>query len=110
MSSPPDRATIVADIVISIIVAGLRDWVRGEVTSVKPIRREVEAVLHDAFANVARRACDGERDLPTSGESAAAFLRDFDFPQSANESVAINIVAESADAARRVHGDLLNTF
>jgi hypothetical protein len=58
-----DRATQVAIGVIRVVTESLRDWVHGDLRVPRPVRREIETLLHE-FEDAACQA-RGERVPPT---------------------------------------------
>jgi hypothetical protein len=64
VSSPPDRAAVVTTGIILVITESLRRWVHGDTLTQRSARHEIEAMLRDEFADIARQVrC--ERDPPT---------------------------------------------
>ena len=58
-----DRAAVVATNIIAVVVDALRNWLRGGLTgSLADTHTQIETLLRDEFADLARRV-RGERDV-----------------------------------------------
>jgi hypothetical protein len=62
MTSPQDRAAVVATAITTIVAEALRAWLRGGPSSLPAARKEIEKYLRDEFADCARQA-RGEFEL-----------------------------------------------
>jgi len=60
---PKDRAAVVTTAILQVVVSALRQWLNERGVGLSAVRVEVENILREEFADVARVARD-ERELP----------------------------------------------
>jgi hypothetical protein len=57
-----DRAAIVTTTILAIVVDALRQWLRGSSGALTDVHTQIENVIRDEFADLARQA-RSERDI-----------------------------------------------